>query len=383
MISARHPPPGRVRPTNRHNPTVAVAARVPGRLRSEIVDAQRPYSTEPPPWYNDRDEMPRGQRDSRYGDRYPNDARYGDDGGRDDPSYADDSRYADDQRYRDAYVGGYPGTDSGEHSFDVPDQRYDGESGRSERSGDDDRAGRAGRRGTRSGLELPEDGPDRTREESPRYRAEMLDRGALLRSADAGDFAAQPGGVAAASLAGGTAASGLLTPGSTGTPMTAMPPGGPAGPPPVSSPAAPVSPASSSPLLGSPSSTVYQAGSTPTQAIPAAMSGSTVGGTPKEAYRARRSGIAGLLGAVALIIEVLVLVKVLVDAITAHPTNTGGVLAGVFAMCGVPMIALGLYGLATGAAIAGGPNVGRAWLRTPLAYLPIGLILIIAAGLAA
>jgi hypothetical protein len=44
---------------------------------------------------------------------------------------------------------------------------------------------------------------------------------------------------------------------------------------------------------------------------------------------------------------------------------------------------LGLYGLATGAATAAGPQSGRAWLRTPLAYLPVGLILIIAAGLAA
>jgi hypothetical protein len=355
MISARRPPAGRLRPTNRHNPPSALAARVPGRLRSEIVDAQRPYSTEPPPWYNDRDEAPRGQRDQRYGDRYPDDAR------RDDPQYADDARYADDQRYRDAYVGGYPGTDSGEHSFDVPDQRYDGDGGRPDRNGEDDRSGRGGRRGMRSGLELPEEETDQTREESPRYRTEMLDRDSLRRPADPNDL---------------------------GAPLTAMPGGGsnPAGTasgPPVSPPATPGSPASIAPLLGSPSSTVYQAGSTPTQAIPSAMSGSNLGGAPKEAYRARRSGIAGLLGAVAVVVEVLVLIKVLIDSVTAHPTNAGGVLAGVFAMCGVPMIALGLYGLATGAAIASGPNVGRAWLRTPLAYLPIGLILIIAAGLAA
>ena len=113
------------------------------------------------------------------------------------------------------------------------------------------------------------------------------------------------------------------------------------------------------------------------------MPGPTLGGGLKEAYRARRAGTAWLLGAVAVVVEVLLLIKVLIDSVTAHPTNTGGVFAGVFAMCGVPMVALGLYGLATGAATAGGPNGGRAWLRTPLAYLPIGLILIIAAGLAA
>jgi hypothetical protein len=73
---------------------------------------------------------------------------------------------------------------------------------------------------------------------------------------------------------------------------------------------------------------------------------------------------------------------VLFDSVAAHPVRTGGILGGLFALAGIPMAAVGLYGLATGAATAGGPVVGRAWLRTPLAYLPIGLILIIAAGLA-
>jgi hypothetical protein len=59
------------------------------------------------------------------------------------------------------------------------------------------------------------------------------------------------------------------------------------------------------------------------------------------------------------------------------------VLGGIFAMCGTPLVTMGLYGLMTGAATAGGPHPGRAWLRTPLAYLPVGLALLIAAGLAA
>jgi hypothetical protein len=99
-------------------------------------------------------------------------------------------------------------------------------------------------------------------------------------------------------------------------------------------------------------------------------------------YRTRRVGVAALLGAVAIVAELL-LVRVLVSGEFGHTVQPGAVLAGIFAMCGVPLVTMGLYGLMTGAATAGGPTPGRAWLRTPLAYLPVGLALMIAAGLAA
>ena len=46
------------------------------------------------------------------------------------------------------------------------------------------------------------------------------------------------------------------------------------------------------------------------------------------------------------------------------------------------MFALGLYGLLGG--VAGAPGAGpRVWLKTPLVYLPVALLLFLAAGLAA
>ncbi len=98
-------------------------------------------------------------------------------------------------------------------------------------------------------------------------------------------------------------------------------------------------------------------------------------------YRARRAGIAGALGAVAVVAE-LFLLRVLLAGEFGHVVVPGAVLAGLFAMTGIPLVAMGLYGLMTGAAAAG-PTPERAWLRTPLAFLPIGLTLLIAAGLAA
>jgi len=251
------------------------------------VDAQRAYSAEPPPWYGDESRAP-GQRDPRYGERYP-----------DDPKYGDDARYGE-ERYREGYSGGYTGEQqrfaNGEHGTDP---RFDASDDDAERSA---RSGRRRARGARSGVPLPDE---------------------------------------------------PSSPIATGSPVAPMVP----------------------PQVPS-MSTVYQAGTSQTQPLPA----SQVSG-PRDAYRARRPGVAALFGIVAVIVELLVLIKVVLGSMTAHPTNVGGLLAGLFAMCGVPLIAVGLYGLATGAAIAGGPNIARAWLRTPLAYLPVGLVLVLAAGL--
>jgi hypothetical protein len=299
-------------PTNRHNPTSGLAIHQPVRLRSDTVDAQRAYSAEPPPWYSDESRPP-GQRDPRYGERYPDDGRFG-----------DGSRYG--EGYTGAYTGEEQRFDTGEHA---PDPRFEPAEADAERTG---RPGRRRARGARSGIPLPDDGADETQGEPGQFRTEMLDRGQLRRPTGEVGPAAAPG-----------------SPVATGSPVAPMVP----------------------PHAG-PTATVYQAGTSHTQPLSA----------PREAYRAKRSGVAALLGIVAVIVEILLLLKVVLDSATAHPVNTGGVLAGLFAMCGVPLVAVGLYGLATGAAIAGGPNIGRAWLRTPLAYLPVGLILIIAAGLA-
>jgi len=116
-------------------------------------------------------------------------------------------------------------------------------------------------------------------------------------------------------------------------------------------------------------------------AVPAlpTMATEAVGGA---IYRTRRVGLAALLTVLTIVAELL-LVRILLTGEFAHTVQPGAVLAGIFAMCGTPLSTMGLYGLMTGAATAGGPTPGRAWLRTPLAYLPVGLVLLVAAALAA
>jgi len=98
-------------------------------------------------------------------------------------------------------------------------------------------------------------------------------------------------------------------------------------------------------------------------------------------YKTRRAGVAGLIAVPAVLAELFVL-RVLLAGEFGHTVVPGAVLGGLFAMTGIPLVALGLYALITGPAVTAGPEAVRAWLRTPLAYLPVGLLLLVAAGLA-
>jgi hypothetical protein len=165
-------------------------------------------------------------------------------------------------------------------------------------------------------------------EEPERYQTQSIDRGPMHRSPDAAGLTAPP-----------------------------APPLGPPGPPPA-------------PMPPAPRGTGQAAGHGP-------GAGDEPGGA---VYRTRRAGVTALLAGAAIFAELL-LVRVLLVAEFGAKGTPGGVLAGLFALAGVPLVTIGLYGLATDAASAG-PAPGRLWLRVPLAYLPVGLVLLLAAALA-
>lgn len=156
-------------------------------------------------------------------------------------------------------------------------------------------------------------------------------------------------------------------------------PGGPMPSGPVSSGAMPAGPVSSGPTGAPPSAfvapTALTAAITPSQA--GAGQGADLGGA---VYRSKRPGLAVVLVLLTIVFELPVL-RLFLSAVTASKVEAGGTLAGIFMLPAVPMFALGLYGLIGGA--AGAANGVRGWLRPPLAYLPVALVLFIAAGLAA
>ncbi|MGH3713519.1 MAG: hypothetical protein ACRDT4_08690 [Micromonosporaceae bacterium] len=88
--------------------------------------------------------------------------------------------------------------------------------------------------------------------------------------------------------------------------------------------------------------------------------------------------VAVVLGTLlAAVPAVLLLYSALFDSASI---SASGTVAGTLMLIGLPMFGVGLYPLISGAASPDGP---RGWARTPLAYLLIGLVLLVAAGLAA
>jgi hypothetical protein len=98
-------------------------------------------------------------------------------------------------------------------------------------------------------------------------------------------------------------------------------------------------------------------------------------------YRSRRPGTAAVLVVITVLFELLAL-RLLAAAFFHSPVLIGGSIASAFLVLGLPMFGLGMYGLLSGAAAAPGAGA-RAWLRAPLVYLPVALVLLLASGLAA
>jgi hypothetical protein len=111
----------------------------------------------------------------------------------------------------------------------------------------------------------------------------------------------------------------------------------------------------------------------PTGMVPVAGGG---GRAPEAVYNARRP-VSAVLFATLTAVLLVPAILLLGQATFVDDPAARGIVPAVLLTLGLPLTGLGLYSLA-----GGGRAAGRdAWLRPPLAYLPIGLVLLLAAGL--
>lgn len=97
-------------------------------------------------------------------------------------------------------------------------------------------------------------------------------------------------------------------------------------------------------------------------------------------YRSRRPTTTVLIAALTIVFEIPALRLLLAGAV-AHPVSASGIVAGTLLVLGLPIFAIGLRALVAGPGTP--PDPGAFWLRPPTAYLTLGLVLLLAAALAA
>ncbi|MBB5872236.1 hypothetical protein F4553_005670 [Allocatelliglobosispora scoriae] len=103
---------------------------------------------------------------------------------------------------------------------------------------------------------------------------------------------------------------------------------------------------------------------------------------PDGVYRSKRPGVAVGIGLALGVLE-LAMARVFAAGVFGDPLDVSRAVAGGLMLVALPLLGIGLYALATGAARAVDLRGPRVWLRPPLAYLVVALVLIVAAGAAA
>jgi hypothetical protein len=97
---------------------------------------------------------------------------------------------------------------------------------------------------------------------------------------------------------------------------------------------------------------------------------------PESVYQSRRPATSFLVAIVMVVLMIPVL-RLLIDATFTGDPSARSIVPSVLLTLGFTLTGIGLFSVAKG-----GPISREAWLRPPVAYLPAGLILLLAAGMA-
>lgn len=98
---------------------------------------------------------------------------------------------------------------------------------------------------------------------------------------------------------------------------------------------------------------------------------------PKDKVYQSRRPISAIVVAIVMVVLMIPVVRLLIDQTFTGDPTPAGIVPAVLLTLGFTLTAVGLYAI-----VRGGPIGRESWLRPPVAYLPMGLILLLAAGLA-
>ena len=93
-------------------------------------------------------------------------------------------------------------------------------------------------------------------------------------------------------------------------------------------------------------------------------------------YQTRRP-VTSIIVAIVMVVLMIPVIRLLFDATFTGDPSARGIVPAVLLTLGFTLTGIGLFAVARG-----GPIARESWLRPPVAYLPAGLVLLIAAGLA-
>ncbi len=127
---------------------------------------------------------------------------------------------------------------------------------------------------------------------------------------------------------------------------------------------------------GSPSAGAVAAYNDPTSVVPPVSRFQPEPRQKNSMYRTRRPVAAILVGIITVVLMIPAIMLLVEVSFNGDPV-AGGIVPAVLLTLGLPLSGAGLYARA-----AGGPTGREAWLRTPFVYLPVGLVVLLAAGLA-
>jgi hypothetical protein len=136
--------------------------------------------------------------------------------------------------------------------------------------------------------------------------------------------------------------------------------------------------------IGSPSVPQAMPGGPPLSGSPVANPPAPApGSAPREGvYRTRRPGLA-LLYLIGVALGEWPAIRLFADGALGDNVSSSAAVAGLFLVIGLPLFGRGLFALQAGAGRIPDPRAGHGWLQPPIAYLTVGLVLLLAAGLAA